>query len=224
MESGDKRFSALLLVALLVLVLPVSGFAQSVDRLGKKAGFKNLKLGMGIEQAILSVPNGIRKVITQNEIYRFEKSDLNSIGTYNVKSTTLQFKDAKLAEIKLHIEEQDNINGILEALKLAYGEPSLVPLERTDSLAIEGDKMFVWLPSPQMNAAGEITVKVNAVLCTVDNYHWESGNVNLDYSIFSAIHYPLTFATMTIYDRKLMGRVQTTKNVMVKFQQAAEDL
>lgn len=218
-------FQLLIWLVLFVGLFPEQSVAQDVSKLVEKAGFKSLKLGMQLEDALYSVRRGDIRVVKPEEMYRFERSELNSIGAYPIESVTIQFRDRALAEIKLHIEGAENISGILEAVKLAYGLPKAVPFQNTDSLSFQGNKVFVWLPQ-EINDPNDGTrkTKVNAVLCTVTSYRWDGGAVILDYNIFAADHYSLSFATMQIYDEEMMGHIRRNSSNFVRYQRASEDL
>jgi Cu/Ag efflux protein CusF len=142
-----------------------------------------------------------------------------------------------LSEIALYVEGADNINGIMEALKLAYSAPKQVTYHSPDSLNYQKNKIFVWTQdaastdvfnpatqSKNASQAAETTPKMNALLCEVDSFEWDGKKVVLTYNIFRSVHYPIVFAIMTLRDKSNVIDAKKLDSVFIRFQKAAEDL
>lgn len=236
-RAGSKR--RLLLLTALVCILGTGNLlsAQPYTRLDDKFGFKDLKFGMSMNQALSNVSYSDFETIRPNETIRFSKSDLNAIGTFKVKLVTLNFQTSKLSEIALYIEGNDNINGIMEALKLAYSNPKEVTYSSPDSLNYQKNKVFVWTQdAAASDAFNPATVtksamqaensapKMNALLCEVESYEWDGKKVLLTYNVFRAVHYPIVFAVMTVKDKTNLIDKNRLNSVMIRFKKAADDL
>jgi Cu/Ag efflux protein CusF len=223
---------------LLLVLFPALLAGQGYSRLDEKFGFKDLKFGMSMNQALSNISYSNFETVRPNETIRFSQSDLNSIGTFKVKLVTLSFQTSKLSEILLYIEGNENISGIMEALKMAYAAPKQVTYSSPDSLNYQKNKVFVWTqdaaasdmfnPANQTKTAAQVTAntgpKMNALLCEVESYEWDGKKVLLQYSVFRAVHYPITFAIMAVRDKANVIDLKKRDSVFIRFQRAAEDL
>jgi Cu/Ag efflux protein CusF len=138
----------LLIAVLGMLCANVTMHAQVYKRLDDKFGFKDLKFGMSMNQALSNISYSDFQSIRPNEVIRFTQSDLNAIGVFKVKFATLSFQNNKLSEIELYVDGNDNIQGILQALKMAYGTPVPVKYIPPDSIKTKNQKPAITVKAP----------------------------------------------------------------------------